>query len=83
MKHTQNRVNQTYKSNSNLNFRSEPYLVISGKEAMNSDHRLSSNDLRIRNKISEDEEEEKPHIQGKEVNQNSNGVSKIIRLRSD
>ena len=50
---------------------------------MNSDHRLSSNDLRIRNKISEDEEEEKPHIQDKEVNQNSNGVSKIIRLRSD
>ena len=50
---------------------------------MNSDHRLSSNDLRIRNKISEDEEEEKPHIQGKEVNQNDNGVSKMIRLRSD
>lgn len=75
-------VNQPCEDNSASNFRSEPYLVISGKEATNSDHRLSSNDLRISNKISEDEEEETTHIQREDVNQNNNGVS-VIRLILD
>ena len=42
---------------------------------MNRDHRLSSNDLRIRDRISEDEEEVKSQNERPESNQNNNGVS--------
>ena len=58
----------------NILFRSEPYLVIAGNETINRNHRLSSNDLRIRDRISEDGEEEKSRNASGEATQDNNGV---------
>ena len=55
-------------------FRSEPYLVITGNETINRNHRLSSNDLRIRDRISEDDEEHKSQNASGEATQNNGGV---------
>ena len=47
---------------------------------MNRNHRSSTNDLRIRDKISEDEEEGRPQNENADINQSNERVKQKFRI---